>query len=60
MAFWQLFFSVGSFIAYWINYGCSQRVEALGEWDWKTVVIFQALVPTVSIFLHDLIPRELG
>jgi hypothetical protein len=35
MAFWQLFYSVGSFIAYWINYACSLYKEKLGEWDWK-------------------------
>ena len=25
MTFWQMFYSVGSFIAYWINYSCSVR-----------------------------------
>ncbi|KAL6874725.1 sugar transporter [Trichoderma novae-zelandiae] len=35
MAFWQLSYSVGSFIAYWINYACSLHRSWLGEWDWK-------------------------
>jgi len=35
MAFWQMFYSVGSFIAYWINYACSLHRAKLGEWDWK-------------------------
>ncbi|KAJ4861348.1 sugar transporter domain-containing protein [Trichoderma breve] len=43
MAFWQLFYSVGSFIAYWINYACSLHRSTLGEWDWKMVVIFQIM-----------------
>ena len=51
MAFWQLFYSVGSFIAYWINYACAKRRQSLGEWDWKMVVIFQMLVPTLIIVL---------
>ncbi len=25
MTFWQMFYSVGSFIAYWIDYACSAR-----------------------------------
>ncbi len=49
MAFWQLFYSVGSFIAYWITYACSLHRAKLGEWDWKMVVIFQILVPTLIL-----------
>ncbi|KAJ9138474.1 General substrate transporter [Pleurostoma richardsiae] len=51
MAFWQLFYSVGSFIAYWINYACGLHREKLGEWDWRMVVIFQILVPAIIIVL---------
>ena len=58
MAFWQLFYSVGSFIAYWINYACGKRREALGEWDWKMVVIFQILVPIIIIILLPLQPES--
>ncbi len=36
MTFWQLFYSVGSFIAYWINYVCTIHSDKLGQWDWKT------------------------
>lgn len=27
------------------KFGTSKHVENLGEWDWKMVVIFQAMVP---------------
>jgi hypothetical protein len=57
MAFWQLFYSVGSFIAYWINYACQKHVKTLGEWDWKMVVIFQMLVPIIIISLLPWIPE---
>jgi MFS family permease len=57
MAFWQLFYSVGSFIAYWVNYACSLHTEKLGEWDWKMVVIFQMLVPIIIIILLPFIPE---
>ena len=33
MAFWQLFYSVGSFIAYWINYACQKHVPVLVNED---------------------------
>lgn len=57
MAFWQLFYSVGSFLAYWINYACSKHRASLGEWDWKMVVIFQMLVPTIIIILLPFQPE---
>jgi sugar porter (SP) family MFS transporter len=57
MSFWQLFYSVGSFIAYWINYACQKHVAALGEWDWKMVVIFQMLVPIIILTLLPFIPE---
>lgn len=58
MAFWQTFYSVGSFIAYWINYACGLHREKLGEWDWKMVVIFQALVPAIIIALLPFQPES--
>jgi MFS family permease len=57
MGFWQLFYSVGSFIAYWINYAASLNIPKLGEWDWKIVVIFQMLVPIIIIILLPFIPE---
>jgi MFS family permease len=57
MTFWQLFYSVGSFIAYWVNYACSLHSEKLGEWDWKMVVIFQMLVPVIILALLPFIPE---
>lgn len=49
MSFWQMFYSVGSFIAYWVDYACTKHTKALGEWDWKMVVIFQLLVPIIIL-----------
>ena len=58
MAFWQLFYSVGSFIAYWINYAASLHRQKLGEWDWKIVVIFQILVPIIIMILLPFQPES--
>ncbi|KAF2621970.1 MFS sugar transporter-like protein [Macroventuria anomochaeta] len=49
MSFWQMNFSVGSFLAYWINYACTKNAAKLGDWDWKTVQIFQLLAPILII-----------
>jgi len=57
MGFWQLFYSVGSFIAYWIAYATGKNTTKLGEWDWKLVVIFQMLVPAIVCCLLPFIPE---
>lgn len=57
MAFWQTFYSVGSFIAYWVNYACSLHRSSLGEWDWRMVVFFQILVPLLIISLLPFMPE---
>ncbi|KAH6898631.1 general substrate transporter [Thelonectria olida] len=49
MTFWQLNYSVGAFIAYWINYACGLHRVQLGEWDWRMVVIFQIMMPIIII-----------
>ncbi|QDS74525.1 hypothetical protein FKW77_007443 [Venturia effusa] len=49
MSFWQMFYSVGSFIAYWVGYACQKHKSTLGDWDWKTIVIFQLMVPVFII-----------
>ncbi|KAL3480418.1 general substrate transporter [Aspergillus californicus] len=56
MTFWQMFYSVGSFICFWVNYGCTNHSESLGEWDWKMVVMFQLLVPILILALLPTIP----
>ncbi|KAJ5975831.1 hypothetical protein N7481_009538 [Penicillium waksmanii] len=56
MTFWQMFYSVGSFICFWINYACTKNVPKLGEWDWKMVVMFQLLVPVIILALLPTIP----
>lgn len=57
MGFWQLFYSVGSFIAYWTAYATGLHSASLGEWDWKLVVIFQILVPTIICCILPFIPE---
>ncbi|KAI7208343.1 general substrate transporter [Hortaea werneckii] len=57
MSFWQMFYSVGSFIALWIKFGTSKHVENLGEWDWKMVVIFQAMVPLFIVIQVPFLPE---
>ncbi|KAJ6116750.1 hypothetical protein N7512_006475 [Penicillium capsulatum] len=56
MTFWQMFYSVGSFICFWINYACTKNVSKLGEWDWKLVVVFQLMVPVLILILLPTIP----
>ncbi|KAK5942135.1 hypothetical protein PMZ80_006089 [Knufia obscura] len=56
MAFWQLFYSVGSFICFWVAYACSKHTASLGEWDWKMTVIFQLLVPVLVLCLLFTMP----
>lgn len=58
MTYWQLCYSVGSFIAYWINYAASKNIPALGEWDWRIVVIFQLLVPVLILAQVFFIPES--
>ncbi|KAJ5727824.1 hypothetical protein N7493_005644 [Penicillium malachiteum] len=55
MTFWQMFYSVGSFICFWIDYATT-RAPQLGEWDWKLVIIFQLLFPILIICLLPTIP----
>ncbi|KAG9249749.1 general substrate transporter [Emericellopsis atlantica] len=57
MTIWQMNYSVGSFIAYWVNYACSSRRERLGQWDWKMVVMFQILVPALVCIALPFIPE---
>ncbi|XXG98390.1 hypothetical protein Hte_004713 [Hypoxylon texense] len=58
MTFWQMFYSVGSFIAYWIAYACNANKAKLGNWDWRMVVIFQILVPLIVIILLPFQPES--
>lgn len=58
MTFWQLFYSVGAFIAYWINYACGLHRESLGEWDWRMVVIFQIMIPIIVMGLLPFMPES--
>ncbi|KAK5121019.1 hypothetical protein LTR85_005803 [Meristemomyces frigidus] len=58
MSFWQMFYSVGSFIAYWVNYGCTKNKEKLGDWDWKMVVIFQLLMPILIVAQVFFLPES--
>ncbi|KAF2145679.1 uncharacterized protein K452DRAFT_356082 [Aplosporella prunicola CBS 121167] len=57
MSFWQMFYSVGSFLAYWVNYGCQEHKEKLGHWDWRMVVLFQVLMPILILVQLWFIPE---
>jgi sugar porter (SP) family MFS transporter len=57
MSFWQMFYSVGSFIAYWVNFACSKHRAELGEWDWRMVTIFQLLMPILILSQVPFIPE---
>jgi len=58
MSFWQMFYSVGAFIAYWISFATSKHPKGLGEWDWKMVVIFQLLMPILIVSQVFFIPES--
>lgn len=58
MTIWQMNYSVGSFIAYWTNYACSNNRDTLGEWDWRIVVLFQILVPLIVCVTIPFIPES--
>lgn len=58
MAFWQMFYSVGSFVAYWVNYAAGKHRGSLGEWDWKLVVIFQLLLPVIILAQLPFMPES--
>jgi sugar porter (SP) family MFS transporter len=57
MSFWQLFYSVGAFIAYWVNYSCGKHKKTLGDWDWRMVVIFQMMMPVIICAQLPFIPE---
>lgn len=50
-------YSVGSFLAYWINYACTKNAAKLGDWDWKIVQIFQLLAPVLIIIAISFCPE---
>lgn len=58
MTFWQLFYSVGSFICFWIAYATNRNKESLGHWDWRLIVIFQVLVPVIVCILLPFQPES--
>jgi MFS family permease len=57
MTFWQMFYSVGAFLAYWVRYACSNNAKKLGEWDWRMVIMFQLLMPILIVGLVFTIPE---
>lgn len=58
MTFWQMFYSVGSFIAYWIAYAVNLNRDKLGHWDWRLIVIFQILVPLIVCIVLPFQPES--
>ncbi|OAF62330.1 hypothetical protein VC83_01119 [Pseudogymnoascus destructans] len=57
MSFWQLFYSVRSFLAYWINYACQLNVEKLGEWTGRLSTFSRSWSLSISSFFFRLFPR---
>lgn len=57
MSFWQLFYSVGAFIAYWVNYAAGKHDATLKNWHWRMVVIFQMMVPIIIILQLPFLPE---
>ncbi|KAL5373957.1 hypothetical protein PMIN06_012167 [Paraphaeosphaeria minitans] len=57
MSFWQMFYSVGSFIAYWVGFATAKHPGKLGDWDWKMIVIFQLLMPILILAQVFFIPE---
>ncbi|KFY02776.1 hypothetical protein O988_01925 [Pseudogymnoascus sp. VKM F-3808] len=49
MSFWQLFFSVGNFLGFWIAFACSKNSEKLRNWDWKIVMLCQMIAPAFIV-----------
>lgn len=41
----QTFYSIGSFICFWVNYACTKNSKTLGNWDWRVVIMFQLMAP---------------
>ncbi|KAI5295956.1 hypothetical protein KEM52_006304 [Ascosphaera acerosa] len=56
MACWQMFYSVGAFICFWIAYATNKHKEKLGDWDWKIVVIFQLMIPALVCIILPFLP----
>lgn len=57
MTIWQMNYSTGSFIAYWTNFACSKYRDRIGQWDWRIVVLFQILVPSIVCCTVPFIPE---
>ncbi|KAK4127165.1 general substrate transporter [Parathielavia appendiculata] len=57
-SFWQMFFSVESFLAYWFNFACARNRASLGHWDWKMVVIFQLMMPLIICAQLPFLPES--
>lgn len=50
LTLWQTNYSIGSFIAYWVNFAATKNITKLKkEWDWRIVVVFQLLAPLFII-----------
>lgn len=57
LSFYQLFYSVGSFICFWASFGTTKAPQ-LGEWRWKTVVFLQVLAPIALLATIPFAPES--
>lgn len=61
LSFWQVWYTIGAFIVYWVAYGCA-KVPSLGLWQFRIPIILQILLPgavIVSLFFCPESPRWL-
>ncbi|KAI7848587.1 general substrate transporter [Circinella umbellata] len=61
LSFWQMMYSVGALVTSYSALGL-QRSDYLGDWQWKTITLIQAVIPlicAVCIFLCPESPRWL-
>ncbi|CAE6389682.1 unnamed protein product [Rhizoctonia solani] len=57
LSFYQLFYSVGSFICFWVSFGTTKAPQ-LGEWRWKTVVFLQIVAPIALLATIPFAPES--
>ncbi|KAG8159314.1 hypothetical protein KVR01_010975 [Diaporthe batatas] len=59
MTFWQVAYSVGLFLAFWINFACTKYLHRLpANWDWRIVCIFQIMVPIYVLCILPGLPSS--
>ncbi len=59
MTFWQVGYSIGLFIAFWINYAVQVNIEKIpANWVWRILCVFQCLAPIYVLIVLPFIPAS--